>query len=146
MIFVTVGTTAFNTLVEAVDKSGINEKIIIQKSDGSYIPENYEYFEYTDKINEYYEKAELIITHGGAGTLFKLLKRGSRIIAVANEERTDKHQTDIIKKLDDENYLVWAKDLTKLTDYIKEIRVKKLNKYTQPEDNLAESILKYLKN
>ncbi len=144
MIFVTVGTTSFNTLIKAIDETKINDKVIIQKSDGSYLPKNYEFFEYTNEIKKYYSEAEIIITHGGAGSIFKLVGMGKKVIGVANEERTDKHQSDILKKMADENYLIWCKDLTKINEAITKAKKTNFKKYTPPECNIAEYITEFL--
>lgn len=144
MIFVTVGTTAFNALIKAVDNTRINDQVIIQKSDGNYLPQNYKFFEFTDKINDYYEDADIIITHGGAGSIYKLLEMGKKIIGVANEERKDKHQFDILQKLSKDGYLVWCKDLNKLNQCIKKIKRLKLKKYTPPDCTIAENITEFL--
>lgn len=144
MIFVTVGTTAFDTLIGAVDNSGIKEEIVIQKADGDYLPQNYRYFEFTDKFEDYYEKAGVVITHGGAGTLFNLLPRGTKIVAVANEDRIDLHQSDILQKLSDENYLTWCQDPKNIADCVTQAKTKKFKKYQPPECTIDQEIRQFL--
>lgn len=140
MIFVTVGTTEFNGLTEAADNLNIKEEIIIQKANGKYIPKNHKSFKFSDSFDDYLEKADIVITHGGAGTIFKLLDMNKKIIAVANNERDDLHQSDLTKKLSDENYLSWCKDLKNLRGDIKKIQSKEFNKYKKPENKIIEKM------
>ena len=144
MIFVTVGTTEFNTLIKKADALK-NEDLVIQYADGEYQPKNYPAFNFSDEISHYYKNAEIIITHGGAGTIFKLLGLGKKIIGMANLERTDKHQTDLLKKLSDEGYLIWCQDPNRLKDCIKKAREIKLKKYSPPKSNIAAAIQEFLR-
>ena len=59
---------------------------------GEYIPKSSEFFRVSPQINQYYHDADLIITHGGAGTLLQNLLDGKIIIAVANNTLLHNHQ------------------------------------------------------
>lgn len=142
MIFVTVGTTAFEGLIKAADKIDKKEDVIIQKADGVYEPQNHEFFEITHEFSKYVDRAELVITHGGAGILFELLDKGKRIIGVANEERDDQHQSDLLGELAAEGYIIWCRDLSKLSKEIAKARNFEFRKYKKPECHMAEEIIK----
>lgn len=144
MIFVTVGTTTFESLIKAVDKAKLKGKVIIQKAGGKYQPQNYEFFDYTDNFDDYIKKADIVITHGGAGTLFKLLALGKKIIGIANEERKDLHQWDILKKLSQEKYLIWCQELDQIPQAVEKARKQKLKKYTPPTCKIASHISDFL--
>ena len=95
-IFVTVGTTAFDNLIAAADQQLTNKYTLVsQISDGAYLPKNHEYFRFTDKVNRYFENADLIVCHGGAGTIYKVLELGKKLVIVPNLDRVDHHQLDI---------------------------------------------------
>lgn len=144
MIFVTVGTTAFDSLIRTVDKAKIKGRVVIQKADGKYQPQNYEFFDYTDNFDDYIKKADIVITHGGAGTLFKLLALNKKIIGIANEERRDLHQWDILKKLSQEKYLIWCQDLDQIPRAIEKVKKQKLKKYIPPTCEIADLISDFL--
>lgn len=144
MIFVTVGTTEFNGLAEAADNLDIKEEVIIQKANGKYIPKNHKSFKFSDSFDSYLEKADIVVTHGGAGTIFKLLDMNKKIIAIANEERDDLHQSDLIKKLSDEGYLLWCKKPSKLAKSIKEIREAEFVRYKKPKNDIIGEIKKLI--
>ena len=59
---------------------------------GQYIPKRGEYFRVSEKINEIYQRADLIISHGGAGTLLQNLYYGKIIVAVCNNTLQGNHQ------------------------------------------------------
>ena len=59
---------------------------------GEYIPKNGEHFRVSSDISQIYEKADLIVSHGGAGTLLQNLHNNKVIIAVANDSLQGNHQ------------------------------------------------------
>lgn len=142
MIFVTVGTTPFDSLIKAINESGFQEEVIIQKAEGKYIPSNYEYFDFTNKIDTYYSKADLVVTHGGAGTIFKLLERGKKIIAVANDDRSDHHQSDILERLSRDGYLVWCRDVVNISECLEKAKNTTLTKYRVSDCLIGADIIK----
>lgn len=142
MIFITVGTTAFEGLIEAADTLPKDLDVIIQKADGKYTPRNHEYMEYTDQFADYVQRADIVITHGGAGTLFDLMDKGKKIIGVANEERSDHHQADLLKELSDSGYILWCRDLNNLGGYIEQAKNFQPKKYQKPENNIAKDIIR----
>jgi beta-1,4-N-acetylglucosaminyltransferase len=141
MIFVTVGTTAFEGLIEAADRLPKDLGVVIQKADGQYEPKNHPFFDYTDKFDEYVRKADLVVTHGGAGTLFDLMDKGKKIIGVANEERSDHHQSDLLQELSDSGYILWCRDLTDLARTVTEGLGFTPQNYVKPESNIAKDIV-----
>lgn len=147
MIFISVGTGKFDELIEAADKiaPSLNEKIIAQIGEGSYKPKNIEYFRYKETLLPYDKKARLIITHGGAGRIYELLAMNKRIIGIANTNRTDDHQRDILKALSQQNFLIWCKNLNDLGGIIKNSGKFKLKKYKKPECSIAGKIRNYIK-
>ena len=79
-IFVTVGNGKFDPLVQELDRlkeeGKIKENIIIQLGHGSYRPKYCEWVEFAPSLERYYQQADLIISHGGPGTVFEILRMG----------------------------------------------------------------------
>ncbi len=98
-IFVTVGTTKFNSLIQFIDENFLNTNynFIMQIADGNYKPKNFDFFEYSDEIEKFYVEHDFVITHAGAGTIFHLLELQKKILIVPNFDRVDVHQLDIAK-------------------------------------------------
>jgi beta-1,4-N-acetylglucosaminyltransferase len=146
VIFVTVGTTAFESLIKTVDliSNKIEENIICQIADGNYIPKNCEYFRFKATVENEIRSADLVICHGGAGTLFNLLELNKKIIAVPNLERKDKHQTDLIDTLSEGNHIISCYDLSELLTKILNSKEIDLTEYKHPECRIAEEIIKFI--
>ncbi|HEA1399118.1 TPA: hypothetical protein RVE45_003897, partial [Escherichia coli] len=81
----------------------------------------YSKFSFRDDVDVFYNDADVIITHAGAGTLYQLLEKGKKIIAVPNLERIDKHQVDIATYMERNHYLLVCWDYNEIGDLLKSI-------------------------
>ncbi|WP_318422585.1 PssE/Cps14G family polysaccharide biosynthesis glycosyltransferase [Photobacterium leiognathi] len=122
-VFVTVGTTTFDSLIRYSDiAASIYDKyeFVFQKAKSDYIPINGLSFEFVDNIDEYYNNADIVITHAGAGTIYRLLELNKKVIVVPNLERVDKHQLDIAQYMGDNKHLLVCYELNNLSNIIEE--------------------------
>lgn len=97
-MLVTVGTTKFDSLVEFLDHNLPKIKSLdatFQVAKGGLRPRNYKWFEFDKHITDYYMKADVIVCHAGAGTIFRLLELQKKILMVPNFDRVDSHQREI---------------------------------------------------
>lgn len=114
MILVTLGTQQqnFKRLLDYIEKSNVNDEIIVQAGHTKYNSKKMQIFDFIgyDKMNEYIDKADLIITHGGTGSIISPLKKGKKIIACARlakyGEHVDNHQTEIVNVFSEEGYIL----------------------------------------
>lgn len=121
-ILITVGTTKFDSLIRNVDiyaskHSSINFNFQISE-DAEYFPSMGAYFDFTNRIDELYDCADLIITHAGAGSIYKLLEMQKKIIIVPNSERVDKHQFDIANFMKKNKHALVCTDVTAIGRFI----------------------------
>lgn len=146
MIFVTVGTTQFDELVEAIDKIApkLNEEVVMQAGNYGYKPRNCKHFSFADDLHGYFKKANIIIAHGGGGITFEVLNLEKKLISVDNPRVLDGHQGDLLEKLSLEGYLIWCKDLNKIENYIEDLRKLQGKKYVRPECEIGKMILEWL--
>ncbi len=168
MIFVTVGTTYFDELIEAMDllkgSGKIKDVVVAQIGSGRYIPHHLEYFRYAPSLDEYYREADLVVTHAAAGTLFTLLSMKKKIVAVTNPRlkvllKRDKikvvtesrglveiknRQEELPLKLEEMGYLVWCPDVKDLEDAINRALQKEFREYVSPECFIRDEIEKRL--
>lgn len=146
MIFVTVGTTQFDELVEAIDKIApeVNDNIIVQIGNSKYIPKNCKYFTFAASLLKYFTEANIIVAHGGAGITFEVLNIGKTLISVENPHVLDGHQRDLLGQLSQEGYLIWCKDLSKIKNYIEYASDINLKKYVRPECRIGKMITEWL--
>lgn len=118
-IFVTVGTTPFDTLFEFVDRTldPNNFDVTCQIAEGKYTPKNHRSFKFKDDISSYYESSDIVITHAGAGTIYKLLEMSKKLIVCPNISRVDDHQLQISKYVDMKKYALYCRDLNDLASF-----------------------------
>jgi beta-1,4-N-acetylglucosaminyltransferase len=114
-IFVTVGHTRFDSLFRQIDHINNSEwHFISQVYDGCYVPENGDSISFTSNIHKYFEVADLVITHAGAGTVYTLLELAKPTIVIANTDRVDSHQEDLLKYVEDNKFALVCRDLSEL--------------------------------
>ncbi|MBH1939367.1 beta(1,3)galactosyltransferase EpsH [Mobilitalea sibirica] len=112
MIFVTLGSQKFqfNRLLIAIDKlvqnNLITDKVFAQIGFSDYIPKNFEFTQFLnrDKFIETLNNCNIVITHGGTGTIITAVKLGKKVIGVPRlvkySEHVDDHQIQIIDQFD----------------------------------------------
>lgn len=156
MIFVCVGSREyqFDRLLKELDtlveNGTIKEKVIAQIANSSYIPKNYEYIRFLDKVefDKYQDKADLIISHGGTGALIGALKKKKQIIAVPRlakyGEHIDDHQTQVAGVLADQKLLMVVLDINKLGETIKTIKKHPITKTYDKKSNVLPLIQDYI--
>lgn len=129
-VFVTVGTTAFDDLIEYLDQLETDISITMQiSSESKYSPRNKAYFDFTDNIEQYYIEADIVVTHAGAGSIYRLLELNKKIIIVPNMSRIDNHQRDISDYMDEHKFALVCRNIHQLGDMIKTIRSFEFRKY-----------------
>jgi beta-1,4-N-acetylglucosaminyltransferase len=135
MIFVAIGTTNFDALIEAMDdlSSGLPEKVVMQIGRSRYVPKHCEYFRFAPSLVPYYERASVVISHGGLGIVTEIMERGLPLVAVEDPDQPDRHQREILGVWEQEGHLVWCKDLQKLPQAIEQVRSQQFKPYTAPE-------------
>ncbi|MGC8786191.1 MAG: PssE/Cps14G family polysaccharide biosynthesis glycosyltransferase [Anaerolineae bacterium] len=146
MIFVTVGSTDFDALIEKMDHLALSlkEPVVMQIGLGSYKPKHSHFFSFAPSLDPYYEQADLIIAHGGLGTITEVLGRGKKLICVVNPATYDCHQEHLLSVFAAQNYLLWCKDLEHLEEAIHQARGTQFAHYQPPECHIHEVIVQYL--
>ena len=132
MILVTLGTQdkSFTRLLEAIERAAqqnaIHEEIVVQ---AGYTHFESRYMKITDYFDQdtfknMISKADLVITHGGAGSIMTALKAGKKILAAARlsayMEHTNDHQTQLLESFDAAGYLIYMRDLSDIRPYLKQ--------------------------
>ncbi|MCE7798533.1 hypothetical protein LWE61_18535 [Sphingobium sufflavum] len=106
LLFATVGATLkFDRLVGLVDnavKAGlVPERVIVQVGEGGRQPDGLECHETLpfEEVKAILDKADIVVCHGGTGSLITALRAGCRVIAVPRRfdrgEHYDDHQSEI---------------------------------------------------
>ena len=107
-IFVTVGTTSFDPLVETIDKGPHATDSLIQIADGEYKPTEAKWFVFKADIQKYIDEADIVVCHAGCASVFQMLESGIVPLVVPNTNRRDKHQLEIARWVERKRYGVVA--------------------------------------
>ena len=156
MILVVLGTQdkQFPRLLEAVDEaisSGvIKERVVVQAGQTVYQSSNMEIFDFLSapEFDKLMDDADLIITHGGAGTILSAIKKGKKVIAAPRlskyMEHHNDHQKQIISEFSKDGYILPLYDFSKLGKIInksKNFHPKKFESNTKNMDKLIENYI-----
>ena len=132
MILVILGTQnkPFNRLLKAIDKQikdgNIKDKVVVQAGQTLYKSDNMEIFDFLsmDKFDKLLKNADLIITHGGVGTILQAIRKRKKVIAVPRlsryKEHVNDHQKQIVNEFAKNGHILKCENLSKLDEVIKE--------------------------
>ena len=159
MIFVTLGTQdkTFERLLYAVQKqidSGFlkNEEIVVQAGQTKFKSGDMKIYGMLDMetFEKYMNECDLLITHGGVGSIIDGLKRQKKIIAAARlyeyKEHTNDHQLQIVDTFADEGYILKLDDFDKLNEIIEKSRTFKPKKFIFNNSNFVNNLKEYIDN
>ncbi|MFQ5833389.1 MAG: glycosyltransferase [Candidatus Thorarchaeota archaeon] len=148
MILLTVGTAHFDPLIVEFDRlvrdGVIRDKVLAQIGCGSYIPQHFRYFRFIKSMSKLYEKAEVIVSTGGAATTLECVKMGRRLVTVENPTLMEGHQAQLIGEMEKRGHLVWCRDLAKLPQCISEARGRTFTPFVSDAPRAHKLILKLL--
>ena len=146
-ILVTVGSTDFDGLVRAMDDLApeLRDEVVMQIGAGAYEPCHASaWFRYAPSLEGYYDRADVVVSHGGLGTVMEALRKGKKLVAASNPDRYDTHQDDILGTLAEAGYLIWCRDLGRLRQDLESVRVAALQPYSEPECRIHLAIHEFL--
>lgn len=111
-VLVTVGTTPFDELIEAVDTGEHAHCSHLQIANGSYIPKSSEWSHRVEDFDACCAQADVVVCHSGAGSVFGLLQAGICPVVVPNLVRRDQHQVELGRWLERNRYapVAWEID------------------------------------
>jgi UDP-N-acetylglucosamine transferase subunit ALG13 len=147
MILVTLGTQdkPFTRLLEALhqqcEQGLITDEIWVQSGFTHFSSPHFKLQAYFSQheLDQARANADILITHGGVGSILDGLKLKKRIIGVARlktyREHINDHQEEILKQFEKDGYLLWCQDFSTLHQYIQDI--KDFTPQAYPFDNQA---------
>lgn len=156
MIFMTVGSQKFqfDRLLRAVDElvaaGMVTEPVFAQTGYSDYEPQHYAYepFLDRDRFAEMEGKADIIITHGGTGTIIGAVKKGKKVIAVPRlaryGEHVDDHQLQLVEQFTKNGLIESCEDLMDLGTVLEETRKREFRPYHSNTQRYLEDIENYL--
>lgn len=156
MIFVILGTQdkEFPRLLRSVDSQiengNIKEEVIVQAGCTKYKSDKMKIFDLVgiDEFNNYLKKADLIITHGGYGTITSALKLNKKVIACPRlkkyKEHTNDHQMEILDAYEKEGYILYLKDENDLGILLEKAKNFKPKKYEDDSKNIIKIVTDFI--
>ena len=161
MILVTLGTQdkkfyrLLDAIEEEINKGNIKDKVIVQAGYSSdYKTKNMEIFDLIPlkKFDKLVKECDILITHGGVGSIITGLKYNKKVIAMPRlkkyKEHTNDHQVQIVNIFSNNGYILSISEEENLENVLKRIKGFKPKKYKSNNDNfvklIEENINKYL--
>ncbi len=148
MILVTLGTQKqqFNRLLSKIEESKIKDKIIVQSGFTKFKSKKMEIFDFIsyEEMNKLIDEADLIITHGGTGSILMPLSKSKKVIACARlskyGEHIDNHQTEIVDLFSSKGYIIKMDETDDIDDLIKKTKKFTIKKYKTNRDNFIKKL------
>lgn len=158
MILVTLGTQDknFDRLLVAIDeeikKGNIKDEVIVQAGTTNFHSNNMEIFDLIskDEFERLISECDLLITHGGVGSILTGLAHNKKVIAAARlakyKEHINDHQVQIVGEFSKKGYILELKDFSKLGDLLKKVKKFKPKKYKSNTNNMIKLLEDYIDN
>ena len=158
MILVMLGTqnNSFHRLLEKIDdlinKRIITDEVVVQAGYTKYESNNMKIFSLipVEELEELIEKADLVITHGGVGSIISSLKKGKKVIAVPRlheyQEHVNNHQKEIIETFDKKGYIIGIQDVNQLEEAIEKSKDFIPEKYQSNNKKMLNIIENFIDN
>lgn len=151
-ILVTVGTQVqpFNRIGEIICKIAPEHQITFQYGKCTFIPDqpNISCSDYLLHFNTLISEHDLIITHGGVGTIMNSVAAHKKVIAVPRlkkyGEHVDDHQLEIVEKFADLDYIYYLKEAEDINEVIAKVMEHDFSPYKSEREQFATEFNKIL--
>lgn len=156
MIFITVGSRSFqfDRLIENIDiavgQNKINDNLFAQIGTSNYKPKNFSYTDFLDKddFDNYIEKCDIVITHGGTGVIINSVKKRKKVIAVPRlakyNEVVDDHQIQLVREFDKLGMVTACYDCENIHVAIQKAKSKENVEYVSNTSRIIENIENFI--
>lgn len=139
-----------NRLLEEIDRlienDVIQEEVFAQVGCCTYRPRQYNYTPFLNRtsMEDYIQKADLIICHAGSSSIIGGLKRGKKIIVVPRraemKEHVDNHQFELANIMEENGCVLKVNDISELASKLTEIKSFVPNAYVSNTDGILAII------
>lgn len=155
MILVTLGTQkqSFSRLLKliekAIDNGLIKEKVLVQAGHTKYETKKMEIFDFVSisELEKMVSECNLLITHGGVGSIMTALRKNKKVIAMARlskyKEHVNDHQLQIVSEFSSKNYILNA-DENNFEEIIKKVSKFKPEPFKSKADDIIHLIDNYI--
>lgn len=156
LILVTLGTNdkSFVRLIKKIEElviqGVIQEEVVVQAGYTQYESNHLKIFDLItmDKFNELMKTCNLLITHGGVGTIISGLKNGKKVIAVPRlqkyGEHVNDHQLQIIENFSEAGYVLAAYDVDELDKILRQVTHFEVKQYVSNTQNMIQLVKEHI--
>lgn len=158
MILVLLGTqhNEFTRLLQeiedCIDHGLIKERVVVQAGSTKYKTDKMKLFDMISKevLANLMDEANVIITHGGVGSIIMALKKNKKVIAVPRlhqfNEHVNDHQRQIINVFNEKKYLIGIQNVEDLPEALKQINDFVPKEYKGNNQNIINLIESFIDN
>ena len=158
MIVILLGTQkySFHRLLEEVqrciDNGTIKQEVIVQAGGTQFFSKEMKIFTLIEQneLEKLIEKADIIITHGGVGSIVNGVKLHKKVIAVPRYKKygevANDHQVQIINTFAKEGFIIGLNDVSELESALKEIENFKPKVLESNTEKIINIIRDFIKN
>lgn len=158
MILVLLGTQdkPFTRLLDEIEKLKkekiINDEIVVQAGLTKYKSKNMEIHGLIqiDELMKLMKKSDLVITHGGVGSILSALQLDKKVIAIPRlseyGEHTNDHQIQIVNEFFNTGYILKCDNPSDLENVLVSLKKFKPKKYKSNNKNFVKLIEDYIDN
>ena len=148
MILVMLGTqnNSFHRLLEEIERNIeegiIKEEVVVQAGYTKYKTDKMKIFDLIpkEKLDELQNKADIIITHGGVGSIISSIEKGKKVIAVPRlhefEEHVNDHQKEIVELFNKKGYIIGINGVEELKQALEKVKKFTPEKYVSDNSKL----------
>ena len=152
MILVTLGTqnNSFHRLLKEVkkniDNGNIKEEVIVQNGYTKFDSKQMKLIKEIpqDEFNKLIDQANLVITHGGVGSIITAITKGKKVIAIPRlkkyNEHVNDHQIEIIDSFNEKGYIIGIHSVEELGKALEEAENFKPQKYVKNTGNILKLV------
>lgn len=156
MILVLLGTqnNSFHRLLEEIEKNiedgTIKEEVIVQAGYTKFETDKMKIIDLMSKeqLNKFQDEADLIIAHGGVGSIISSIEKGKKVIAVPRMheygEHVNNHQKEIVKDFNDKGYIIGIEKVENLKQAIIKSREFEPKKYKPNNEKMLKIIEEFI--
>ena len=158
MILVLLGTqnNSFHRLLEEIQrliqKEIIQEKVIVQAGYTKYSSNDMQILDFisNEELDKLQQQADLIITHGGVGSILQSIKKGKKVIAIPRlsqyQEHVNDHQKEIVELFNQKGYILGIQGIEELEKAIGQEKEFKPKKYQTNNEQMLKIVEEFIEN
>lgn len=137
-------------LDKEIEKGFLKENVVVQAGFTKYKSKNMKIFDYVSKerFEKYIKKCDVLITHGGVGSIFTGLKNNKKVLVMPRlaryKEHHNDHQLEITEEFTKEGYILSFEDEKTFEETYKQRKEFSPKKYRSNTENMVQLIQDFI--